>query len=44
MRIVRSTDPLLNPAASAVVWGCRYTAARKDGRPVPVIIQQPVMF
>jgi len=27
-----------------VIQRCHYTAARKDGRPVPVIIQQAVYF
>jgi hypothetical protein len=44
MEIVRSTDPLLNMAATLLVQRCHYTAARKNGRPVPVIIQQPVYF
>ena len=44
MEIVHSTDPLLNMAATLVVQRCRYTAARKNGHPVAVIIQQPVYF
>ena len=44
MTIVRSTDPRLNQAALATVRGCHYEPARKDGHPVAVIIQQPVMF
>ena len=44
MKILRSTDPLLNMAATLVVQGCHYTAARMNGRPVAVIIQQPVTF
>jgi TonB-like protein len=44
MKILRSTDPLLNMAATLVVQRCRYTPARQDGHPVPMIIQQPVYF
>ena len=44
MKILRSTDPLLNMAASLVVKRCHYTAARMNGHPVAVIIQQPVTF
>ena len=44
MRVVRSTDPHLNPAATIVAWGCHYAPARKGGQAVPVIIQQPVFF
>src|SRR5262245_42004142 len=44
MKVVRSTDPHLNPAATLVAWGCRYTPAWEDGHPIEVIIQQPVMF
>ena len=44
MHIVRSTDPFLNMAAILVVQRCHYTAARRNGRPIAVVIQQPVTF
>jgi TonB-like protein len=44
MKVVRSTDPHLNPAATLAAWGCRYTPARKGGHSMQVIIHQPFMF
>ncbi|MGE5758752.1 MAG: energy transducer TonB [Gemmatimonadota bacterium] len=44
IQVVRSTDPHLNPAARLSAWGCHYAAARKDGHPIPVIVQVPFFF
>ena len=44
MKIVSTTNPLLNSTALRFVSRCHYTPARKSGHAVAVVIQQPVMF
>lgn len=42
--IVSSTDPLFSDAVRAALRGATYVPARKDGRPVRQLVQQPFRF
>jgi hypothetical protein len=44
LRVVESTDVVYNAAAIQMVASCRYDPGKIHGKPVRVLVRQPVTF